>query len=69
MAKERKTAEQLAVLIVQQLNIGGVIIKVMRHLVDGWSAVAIVEPSQTIAVQVEVENIVSELRRHYDLTA
>ncbi len=74
MGKGRKTAKELAAIIKQQLNFGGIFIKVMQDPASGWRAGAMVEPAKAItvsakarAVQAEVEDIVAVLRVHFDL--
>jgi hypothetical protein len=67
MAKEQKTAEQLADIIAGRLSFGAGFIKVMKDSVYGWRAVAIVNSAQVVATQTAVEIIVADLRVHYDL--
>ena len=67
MAKERKTAEQLADIIVGRLSFGAGSIKVSKDFVHGWRAVAMVNSAQVVAIQTAVEIIVADLRVHYDL--
>ena len=67
MAKQRKTARELADIIAARLCVGGIQIAVHKSPVYGWDANIITVPSQAVNAHVMVQQIVAELREQYDL--
>jgi hypothetical protein len=67
LAKEKKTADELADIIGQRVGVGGVMVTVYPDPAFGWNATLMTAPSAATRVQPMVENIVQELRREFDL--
>jgi hypothetical protein len=67
MAKEKKTARELADMIAGRVGVGGVQIAVHKSPIYGWDANIIVVPAQAINAHAMVQQIVAELRELYDL--
>jgi hypothetical protein len=67
MAKQGKTARELADLIAQQIGIGGVMVAVNPDPIYGWHPTVITAPAQAINAQILAEKAAQELRALYDL--
>ena len=69
MAKEEKTAQELADMIATRINIVGLFIKVHADPASGWRATLVTAPGRTFTFQYRVDDIANELRARYDLKA
>jgi hypothetical protein len=67
MAKEKKTARELADMIAARIGVGGVQIAVHKRRTYGWDAHIVTVPSQAVAANQMVQQIAEELRTLYDL--
>jgi hypothetical protein len=67
MQKEKKTAQELADMIGQRLNIGGVFIAVHKDPAYGWHPTIMTRPVDAINCQTLVEEIAKDLRTKYEL--
>ena len=67
LAKDKKTAHELANIIGQRIGVGGVMVSVYPDSAFGWSATLITAPSAVIGAQSMLERIVQELRIEFDL--
>jgi hypothetical protein len=69
VAKEEKTAQELADMIAARINIVGLFIKVHADPASGWRATVVTAPGRMFTFQRRVEDIANELRARYDLKA
>jgi hypothetical protein len=67
MAKEKKTAQELADMIAARIGVGGIQIAVHKSPIYGWDANIVTVPSQAVAANQMVQQIAEELRALYDL--
>jgi hypothetical protein len=67
MARERRTAQELAELIVRRLGINGISIRVRKDHAYGWEPTVEDSPGDKIGFQRRVEEIANRLRLDYDL--
>ena len=67
MAKELRTAEQLADMIVAALGISEIYIKVREDHAYGWQPTVVSSPGDSIGYQRRVEEIAHRLRVEFDL--
>jgi plasmid maintenance system antidote protein VapI len=67
LAKDKKTAHELADIIGQRIGVGGVMISVYPDPDFGWNATLITGPSAAIGAQSILEQIVQELRTEFEL--
>lgn len=67
LAKDKKTAHELADIIGQRIGVAGVMISVYPDPDFGWNATLITAPSAAIGAQPMLEQIVQELRTEFDL--
>ncbi len=67
LAKEKRTAHELADVIGQRIGVGGVMLSVYPDAASGWSATIITAPSAASGAQSMLERIVQELRAEFDL--
>jgi hypothetical protein len=67
MAKEKKTAQELADMIAARINVGGVFVKVHADPAYGWHPTVVTAPEQVVTFQQRAEEIAKELRALYDL--
>ena len=65
--KEKKTAEELAKMIADRINVGGTFVKVHPDPVYGWHPTVMVAPAKAVRCQQLAEEIARELRAQYDL--
>jgi hypothetical protein len=65
--KENKTAKELADMMAERLNIGGVFIAVHKDPTYGWHPQVITKPAAAIGAQLRAEEIAQKLRTEYDL--
>lgn len=67
MEKQKKTAQELADMIGQRLNIGGIFVKGYKDAAYGWHPQVVTRPAEAIDAQMFAEEIAKELRAEYDL--
>jgi hypothetical protein len=68
MAKEAKSAQQLADMIVAALGVSGAVeVSVRRDHAYGWQPTVVSCPGDSIFFQRRVEEIADRLRRQFDL--
>ena len=67
MAKELRTAEQLADMIVAALGISEIYITVRKDHAYGWQPTVISSPGDSIGYQRRVEEIANRLRVEFDV--
>jgi hypothetical protein len=67
MEKEEKTAQELADMILAEINVGGTHIKVHADPIYGWHPTVVAVPEKAHALQKEAENIAVRLRTKYKL--
>ena len=66
MAKEKKTAAELEALVREtDPNVGALYILSDENY--GWRALSVAIPTKVIAIQARVDQIVAELREHFEL--
>ena len=67
MAKELRTAEQLADMIVAALGISEIYITVRKDHAYGWQPTVILSPGDSIGYQRRIEEIANRLRVEFDV--
>jgi hypothetical protein len=67
MEKRKKTALELADMISQRINIGGIFVVVHKDPAYGWHPTVMTAPAKAINCQMLAEEIAKELRVEYDL--
>ena len=67
MVKERCSAEQLARMIVEKINVTGVEVGVRRDYAYGWVPTVLSTPSDPIGFQRRAEDIAHVLRTRFEL--
>jgi len=67
MAKEKKTAKELAALIAEKINVGGAFVQVHADPVYGWHPTVLTTPWQASDLQHRAELAAKELRGLFDL--
>ena len=67
MAKELRTAEQLADMIVAALGISEIYITVRKDHAYGWQPTVVSSPGDSIGYQRRVEQIANRLRVEFDV--
>jgi hypothetical protein len=67
MAKERKTAAQLAEMIAGGIGVSGVQVRVREDHSDGWCPTIVSAPSNELGFQRRAEEIARRLRLDFDL--
>ena len=67
MAKEKKTAKELATLIAEKINAGDAFVQVLADPVYGWHPTVFTTPGQAIDLQQRAELAAKELRGLFDL--
>jgi hypothetical protein len=67
MAKERCSAEQLADMITQKINVAGVEVAVRRDHAYGWVPTVVSAPSDQIGFQRRADEIAHVLRTRFEL--
>jgi hypothetical protein len=68
MAKEKKSARELADMIAARMIIGPGLVSVYKDASYGWTISVFTGPSQLFGDQAMAEQIAAELRERYDLT-
>ena len=67
MARERRTAQELADMIVEKIGVHDVYIRVRKDHAYGWEPTVEKSPGDKIFFQRRAEEIASHLRMQYDL--
>jgi hypothetical protein len=67
MAKQQKTAQQLAEIIAGRIGVNGVYIRVREDHSDGWCPTIVSAPSNELGFQRRAEEIARLLRLEFDL--
>jgi len=67
MAKELKTAEELAEMIKSQLVFARLQVIVVPHPSLGWTASVVATPTRSLVLQLEVDVVASRVRTRFDL--
>jgi hypothetical protein len=67
MAKQQKTAQQLAEIITGRIGVSGVYIRVREDHSDGWCPTIVSAPSNELGFQRRAEEIARQLRMEFDL--
>jgi hypothetical protein len=67
LAKELRTAEQLADMITAALGVSEVYVRVRKDHAYGWQPTVVSSPGDSIGYQRRVEEIASRLRFQFDL--
>ena len=67
MAKELRTAEQLADMIVAALGISEIYITVRKDHAYGWQPTVVSSPGDSIGYQRRIEEIANRLRVEFDV--
>jgi hypothetical protein len=67
MAKECRSAEQLADMIVSRMGVTGVYVSVRKDHAFGWQPTVVSSPGDSIGFQRRVEEIANRLRFQFDL--
>jgi hypothetical protein len=67
VAKELRTAEQLADMILATLGVSGVYVSVRKDHAYGWQPTIVSSPGDSIGYQRRVEEIANRLRFQFDL--
>ena len=67
MAKERRSAEQLADMIVSVMGLSEVYVSVRKDHAYGWQPTVVSSPSDSIGFQRRVDEIANKLRFQFDL--
>jgi hypothetical protein len=68
MARERKTARELAKMIAERMKIEPSLVSVRKDPVYGWAVKVFTGPAGLFGDQHLAEQIAAELRERYDLT-
>jgi hypothetical protein len=69
MARERKSAEQLARIIAERIGIHGVEVRIRQDHADGWCPTIVSAPSNELGFQRRAEEIARRLRLEFDLAS
>jgi hypothetical protein len=67
MAKERRSAEQLADMIVDMMGVSEVYVSVRKDHAYGWQPTVVASPGDSIGFQRRVDEIANRLRSRFDL--
>jgi hypothetical protein len=67
MAKEQKTARQLAEMIAGKIGVSGVLVRVREDHSDGWCPTIVSAPSNELGFLRRAEEIARKLRFEFDL--
>ena len=68
MAREKRSAEELAHLLIQHVGIEGLSITVLADNVYGWNGFAMTAPETEPDIHAKMQWAVEELRTKYELT-
>ena len=68
MARERKSARELAKMIAERMKIEPSLVSVHKNPVYGWAVEVFTGPARLFGDQHLAEQIAAELRERYDLT-
>ncbi len=67
MAKQGRTAQQLAEMITGRIGVSGVEVRVREDHSDGWCPTIVAAPSNELGFQRRAEEIARRLRLDFDL--
>ncbi len=67
MVKEKRSAEQLAQIVIEHLGIEGVSVTVLADTVYGWNAFAMTTPDTEPDIHAKMQRAVEALRGQYEL--
>jgi hypothetical protein len=67
VAKQRKTAQQLAEIIAGKIGVDGVYVRIREDHSEGWCPTIVSAPSNELGFQRRAEEIAQRLRFEYDL--
>ncbi len=67
MVKERRSAEQLADMIVDMMGVSEVYVSVRKDHAYGWQPTVVSSPGNSIGFQRRVDEIANRLRPQFDL--
>ncbi|MGB8609409.1 hypothetical protein [Bradyrhizobium sp.] len=67
MVKERRSAEQLADMIVDMMGVSEVYVSVRKDHAYGWQPTVVSSPGDSIGFQRRVDEIANRLRPQFDL--
>jgi hypothetical protein len=67
MVKERRSAEQLADMIVDMMGVSEVYVSVRKDHAYGWQPTVVSSPGDSIGFQRRVDEIANRLRSRFDL--
>ncbi len=67
MAKEKKTAQQLAEMIAGRIGVSGVHVRVREDHADGWCPTIVSAPGNGLGFQRRAEEIAQRLRFEFEL--
>jgi hypothetical protein len=67
VAKEKRTAQELARMVIERLSIEGVSVTVLKDVAYGWNGWAMTAPGSEPDIHVKMQLAVEELRKRYDL--
>ena len=67
METEGKTAQQLADMISEQMNVGPILIAVHKDEALGWHVIVVAAPNAVLQLQQAAEKIAEEMRKTYFL--
>lgn len=67
MAKQQKTAQQLAEMISGRIGVSGVNVRVRQDHADGWCPTIVSAPSNELGFQRRAEEVARQLRFEFDL--
>ena len=67
MAREKRTAEELADIVVAHLGIEGLSVKVLADDVYGWNGFAMAAPDTEPDIHAKMQRAVEELRGQYEI--
>ena len=67
MAREKRSAEELAGIVVEHLGIEGVSVTVLADNIYGWNGFAMTAPDAEPDIHVKMQRAVEELREQYEL--
>ena len=67
MAKEKRSTEQLAQIVIEHLGIEGVSVTILADTVYGWNAFAMTAPETEPDIHAKMQRAVEALRGQYEL--
>lgn len=67
MAREKRSAEELAQIVVEHLGIEGVGVTVLADTVYGWNEFAMTAPDTEPHIHAKMQRAVEQLRTQYEI--